>query len=402
MNSLVQSSSSSEIIGDLMQAIKAVPTRDQLASIMNGAFWTSYSFDEGNIVTVSILFDQPEKSSEAFLFDEPISFDVRTLVKLGAALQNPRADIGVWPDDEGGLKIWGFKNRSENVIIASLWVQAMGPGRVLITFGGKGLGALINQEAVFVDHTNLMRLVIPKLVMGEAEQPDRMLMMLRYTSLLTTARAMRSHGRGGTLLVVPDSEDWRRSIDSPVPYTGGASFLESDYDVTLKPSLLAPVAEFFSALVKKKESNQREKLSRMKSQVDQQCRHIARLTAVDGALAMTFDRFVFCFGAKIVAAEGQELPTSLRVYSSIEGDEGAIVNVSDLGGTRHQSAAFFAHAQPGAVVIVVSQDGDVTFFTTDIVSNELVAVRLAELAVLHEGLGAAFWNYSRVTEMELL
>lgn len=166
--------------------------------------------------------------------------------------------------------------------------------------------------------------------------------------------------------------------------------------------MLAPVAEFFSALIKKKESNQREKLSRMKAQVDQQCRHIARLTAVDGALAMNFDRFVFCFGAKIVVAEGQKVPTSLRVYKSIEGDIGSIVNVSDLGGTRHQSAALFAHAQPGSVVIVVSQDGDVTFFTTDTNSNELVAVKQAELAVLHEGLGAAFWNYSRVAEMELL
>lgn len=399
---MVDTTASSEILGDLLKDINIVPTREQLAEIMDGAFWTSFSLDEGNAVTVSIIFNKSEESFDTFLFDEPISFDVKTLVKLGAALENPRADIGVWPDADGELQIWGFKNRSEDVIIANLWIQVLGPGRVLVTFGGKGLGALINQEAVFVDHTNLMRLVIPKLTLVKDEHPDKMLRMLRYTSLLTTARAMRSHGRGGTLLVVPDSEEWRRSIDSPVPYTGGASFLESDYDVTLKPSLLAPVADFFSALIKKKESNQREKLSRMKSQVDQQCRHIARLTAVDGALAMTFDRFVFCFGAKIIVAEGQEVPKSLRMFKSVEGDAGSIVNVSDIGGTRHQSAAIFAHAQPGSVAIVVSQDGDVTFFATDTDNNELIAVRQAELAVLHEGLGAAFWNYSRVAEMELI
>lgn len=401
MNRLVDSASSSELIENLLKEIKVIPTREQLATLMDGAFWTSFSRDEGNAVTVSVIFNKSEQSFDTFLFDQPISYDVKTLVKLGAALENPRADIGVWPDDEGELKIWGFKNRSEEVIIANLWIQALGPGRVLVTFGGKSLGAMISKEAVFVDHANLMRTVIPKLSLSKEEHTDRMLKMLRYTSLLTTARAMRSHGRGGTLLVVPDTEKWRRSIDAPVPYTGGASFLESDYDVTLKPTLLAPIADFFSALIKKKESSQREKLTRMKAQVDQQCRHIARLTAVDGALAMTFDRFVFCFGAKIIAAEGQEIPKTLRVFRPVEGDSGSMVSLIDLGGTRHQSAALFAQAQPGAVAIVVSQDGDVTFFTTDTSTSELVAVQQAELAVLHEGLGAAFWSFSRVAEMEL-
>lgn len=402
MNRLIESSAPSETLGNLFQDIGAIPSPAQLAAIIDGAFWTSFSRDEGNAVTVSIIFKMAEKSYDTFLFDRPISFDVKNLVKLGAALENPPADIGVWPDAEGELKIWGFKTRAEDVIIANLWIQALGAGRVLVTFCGKSLGALISNEAVFVDHANLMRAVIPKLSLPKDERSDKILKMVRYTSLLTTARAMRFHGRGGTLLVVPDGDGWRRSIDELVPYTGGASFLESDYDVSQKPSLLRPITEFFTALVKKKESSQQEKLSRMKAQVDQQCRHIARLTAVDGALAMTFDRFVFCFGAKIKTAEGQEMPNSLRVVKPVEGDAGAVVSLTDIGGTRHQSAAIFAHAQPGSVAIVASQDGDVTFFTTDVETGELLAVRQAELAVLHEGLGAAFWNFSRVAEMELL
>ena len=45
-------------------------------------------------MTVSIIFIEAEKSFDTFLFDQPIPFDVRNLVKLGAALENPRADIG--------------------------------------------------------------------------------------------------------------------------------------------------------------------------------------------------------------------------------------------------------------------------------------------------------------------
>lgn len=401
MERLVESEPSSEMIDSLIRRAGVIPTRDQLAALIDGAFWTSFSRDEGNEVTVSMIFTESEKSFDAFLFDEPIPFDVKNLVKLGAALENPRADIGVWSDDDGQLHIWGFKTRSEEALIANLWIQALGQGRVLVTFGGKSLGALIGNEAVFVDHANLMRAVIPKLSLADEEGADRMLKMVRYTSLLTTAHAMRAHGRGGTLLVVPDSEGWRRSIDSPVPYTGGASFLESDYDVSQKPTLLAPITEFFSGLLKKKESSQREKFSRMRSQVNQQCQYIARLTAVDGALAMNLDRFVFCFGAKIVTAVDQAVPATLRVLKPVEGDTGEVISLTDIGGTRHQSAAIFAHAQPGAVAIVASQDGGVTFFTMDVDNGELLAIRQAELAVMHEGLGGAYWYYNRVAEMDL-
>jgi len=403
MERLVKSAAPAEMIDNILQDVGPIPTSEHLAAIMDGAFWTSFSRDEDNEVTVSIIFIEAEKSFDTFLFDQPIPFDVRNLVKLGAALENPRADIGVWPDDTGQLQIWGFKTRAENVLIANLWIQVLGSGRVLVTFGGKSLGALISNQAVFVDHANLMRAVIPKLSLSFEERTDIILKMVRYNSLLTTARAMRGHGRGGTLLVVPgNSEEWRRSIAAPVPYTGGASFLESDYDVSQKPTLLAPITDFFTALIKKKESSQRDKFSRVRSQVDQQCQHIARLTAVDGALAMTFDRFVYCFGAKIIPAEGQEVPTVLKVLKPYEGHAGEMVGMTDIGGTRHQSAAIFAHAHPGSIAVVVSQDGGVSFFTTDAASGELFGVQQAELAVMHEGLGAAYWDYFRVTEMDLL
>ncbi len=74
----------------------------------------------------------------------------------------------------------------------------------------------------------------------------------------------------------------------------------------------------------------------------------------------------------------------------------------ELGGTRHQSAAQFAHGQSDSVAIVVSQDGDVTFITTDPETDELVAIQLAELAVIPECLGAALWRYSQFSEMDLL
>lgn len=399
---LIESATPDTIFGSLFHEVSLIPTREIISQMIDAAVWTSFATDEGNTVSVSLILNRAEDTFDTFMFDEPISFDVKNLVKMGAALENPRADIGVWPDEEENLTVWGFKSRSGNTLMANLCVQALGPGRVLITYGGKSLAALIGNEAVFVDHTHLMSKIIPKLSSPTAEQSDKMLRLMRYMSLLNIARKMRQHGRGGTLLVVPDNVEWQRSIGTPVPYTGGANFLESDYDVAKKPSLMTTVTDFFGALVKNKKVVEMENLKRMGDQVEQQCRHIARLTAVDGALAMSFDRFVFCFGAKIIIAENQTSPTSLTVYKPVEGDAGRIHSVTDLGGTRHQSAAQFAHGQPGSLAIVVSQDGDVTILTTEPETEALIAIQQAELAVIPEGLGAALWNYSLFADMDLL
>ncbi len=399
---LIESATPATIFGSLFQEVTLIPSREIIAQMIDAAVWTSFSTDEGNAVSISIILNQAEDTFDTFMFDKPIGFNVRNLVRMGAALENPRADIGVWPDEDEKLTVWGFKSRSGNTLVANLCVEALGPGRVLITYGGKSLAALIGNEAVFVDHSHLMSKIIPKLSSPVAEQSNKMLRLMRYMSLLNIARKMRKHGRGGTLLVVPDNVEWQRSIDTPVPFTGGANFLESDYDVTKKPSLVTTVTDFFGALVKNKKVTEMENLKRMGDQVEQQCRHIARLTAVDGALAMSFDRYVFCFGAKIILAENQISVTNLTVYKPVEGDNGITHSVTDLGGTRHQSAAQFAHGQPGSVAVVVSQDGDVTILTTEPETEALIAIQQAELAVIPEGLGAALWSYSLFADMNLL
>ena len=399
---LIESTVPTTIVGSLFQNISLIPSQQLISQIIDAAVWTSFATDEGNSVTISIILSPAEDSFDTFIFDKPISFDVNNLVKLGAALENPRADISVWPNEEKKLVVWGFRTRSVDTLIPNLCVEAMAPGSVLITFGGKSLAALSGNEAFFTDHSSLMRTIIPKLSSPKDNQNDKILYLMRYMSLLNTARKMREHARGGTLLVVPEDGEWQRSIDTPVPYTGGAIFLESDYDVTKKPSLITTVKNFFGALSQNKTIAERENLKRLGHQLDQQCKHIARLTAVDGALVMSFDRFVYCFGAKITPAQNQTPPANIRVYKPVEGDNGTTLNLMDLGGTRHQSAAHFADAQPGAVAIVVSQDGHVSFISSDPETKDLIVIQQAELAVISEGLGAALWSYSLFAEMDLL
>ena len=89
---------------------------------------------------------------------------------------------------------------------------------------------------------------------------------------------------------------------------------------------------------------------------------VAGLTAVDGATIIT-DRYdLLAFGAKITRRRDSPPVEQTTVTEPIEGGTADIVHPSSLGGTRHLSAAQFAHDQQDAIALVASQDGHFTVF----------------------------------------
>jgi hypothetical protein len=84
----------------------------------------------------------------------------------------------------------------------------------------------------------------------------------------------------------------------------------------------------------------------------------------------------------------------------VEGDQGTKTFFADLGGTRHCSAAQFAFDQPGSIAIVASQGGNVSFYTRQKSTGELLVIQNAELALMYEGIWGVFWNLSSFVERE--
>jgi hypothetical protein len=68
------------------------------------------------------------------------------------------------------------------------------------------------------------------------------------------------------------------------------------------------------------------------------------------------------FGAKITRRRGSPPVEQTTVTEPIEGGTADIVHPSSLGGTRHLSAAQFAHDSQDAIALVASQDGHFTVF----------------------------------------
>ncbi|MDW7774081.1 MAG: hypothetical protein SCH71_14435 [Desulfobulbaceae bacterium] len=381
-------------------SVGGIPSREHLALLLDAVFWASYEKEEGVAVTVSLIYKKPEQMADSFCFDRPLVLHPRNMVKLGTALENPRAHINIWPDEQGELRIWGFKTGSDDFITTDLWVQALGPGCVLVTYGGRGLAALTGNRAVFVDPGVLMKTIMPKIAPQVRPGELNLQGILRYNSLLYIAQAMRAHGHGGTVLAVPENSDWRKSIRHPVTYTGGTSFLDANIELSPPDEDLAKGQKSFFEMIKNVFTRRQDKFSIARNHIREQCNRIARLTAVDGALIMSFDRYTYCFGAKIQQVEAMPAAAAdLHIRKPVEGFLEATLNISDLGGTRHQSAAQFAYDQPRAIAVVASQSGEVTFFTREEEDGALLAVQQAELALLHEGLSGALWNISLFSKL---
>ena len=182
----------------------------------------------------------------------------------------------------------------------------------------------------------------------------------RFNTLLYIAQAMRAHERGGTLLVVPGDNAWKRSIGHPVGYTGGVNILEPKF-VSEPTSATLTLHDLFN-LFQEATAAQDESFMNIRTQVIDQCNRIGRLTATDGAVVMTYDRYIHCFGAKIQAVDALAGSDVVRVIRPVEGDMGTEKNFTDLGETRHCSAAQFTFDQPDSIAIVASQGGNVSFF----------------------------------------
>src|SRR6185295_9795692 len=103
--------------------------------------------------------------------------------------------------------------------------------------------------------------------------------------LVQLAVSMRAHGRGGSLLLVPVSNDtWRESIVRPIPY-----------------AIVPPFSELSSLrAVMTEESHRRVWQDALERAVEA----IAGLTAVDGATILNNDYQLLAFGAKIARRKG--------------------------------------------------------------------------------------------------
>ncbi len=326
--------------------VAVVPDPGTIQAIIDVAFWGSLRREEGYAPRISLAFVGPEQVVRSMRFERPLPLQPHSLTRIAPAVERPGIHLGVWPEGEE-LCVWGA---TRDLPASSFVLETIAPGLLVVkTSRGEGSGKFVNVAVLEGDQVK----VIDQQAATVPDCPALLISLLGLESqfnssdgvsvLIQLAVSMRLHGRGGSLLVVPSNSDlWRESMLHPMLY-----------------SVVPPFSMLAELMSNPHESGQRQ---RWRDAVRRTVDGIAGLTTVDGATVIT-DRYeLLAFGAKIVRRPKFEQVSRLIVTEPIEGATPAIIEPSLLGGTRHLSAAQFAHDQRNAIAMVASQDGRFTVF----------------------------------------
>jgi len=340
-----------------------VASAEAIEAVIDAGFRASLRREEGHLPRLSLAILAPPEARQPLVFEEALPLTPASLARVSPALGRSGLHLAVW-NFRDELYAWGAVR---SIPITSCVIAIASPGLLVIKHRpSEQSPKLVNVAILDGDQ---IKIVDPR-PWPTADSPPLVSSLLGLDStpgldsvdvLVELTVSMRAHGRGGALLVVPsDSERWRESIVHPMPYAVRPGF-----------SKLGDLAH------RSGEQRGRQWEADLSDAVDM----IAGLTAADGATLMTDRHELIAFGAKIARRDGHLQVEQVTVTEPIQDTMPVIVHPTQIGGTRHLSAAQFVHDQRNAMALVASQDGRFTVFAWSR-SEQMVHAHRVEALVL--------------------
>ncbi|MGI4884011.1 MAG: putative sensor domain DACNV-containing protein [Janthinobacterium lividum] len=316
------------------------PPAALIEAIIDVAFWASLRREEGRPPRISLALLRPTEAAAPLVFGHRPRLTPQALIKLAPAVEHPGVHLGVWYDDDG-LYLWGAATRIPPVCFV---LEVVEPGLLVAKHRrADGIGKFVNVAVLrgdqirIVDEENVGLADCPVLRASLPGIPAPAGSGMAVDVLVELAAAMRAHGRGGLVLVVPpDSTGWPASIVQPLSYPVGPAY------VGVAEALARPAPNGPAAL--------------------RAIEIVGGFTAVDGATVITRDYELLAFGAKVTRAAHSTPVEQLIVTEPVLGSTAVRTHPAQNGGTRHLAAAQFVHDQRDALALVASQDGNFTIF----------------------------------------
>ena len=341
------------------------PNKRIIATMIDTAFWASLRKEEGRSTKISLAFLPPEKTVQPLIFEYPLALTADILTKLAPAVERPGIHLGVWYH-ENELYLWGT---TQDIPGFCFVLEVVEPGLLVVKHRRiDGFGKYVNVAVLKGDEIK----IIDEQSRSLPDCPAMLDNLLGFTNTeswndtvnlhVQLAVSMRAHGRGGTLLVVPSAnDDWRESILQPMTY---------------------PVSPAFNALsILMMQDVSEHNLPIWQEELSDEIEGVAGLTAVDGATIINDKNEVLAFGAKITRSRGHETVRQIMVTEPVLNTPAVIVPPSNIGGTRHFSAAQFVYDQRDAFALVASVDGRFTIFSWSPCDQIVLAHRVDSLLI---------------------
>jgi len=332
----------------LLGTTKQLATEPQahiIEAIIDVAFWASLRREEGQSPQISIALLPPDQSAQPLIFGKRLRLTPHNLTKLAPAVESPGIHLGVWFEGDE-LYVWGTTLVIPYICFV---LEVIEPGLLVVKHSRiDGFGKFLNiavlkgDQIKVIDENNESLATCPAFVNSLLGMPLPEFFNSSVNILVELATAMRAHGRGGLVVVVPEDSNWQESIIHPLSY---------------------PVTPAFTGITNLMKLDMEERSKNfwqesMRRAIDV----VGGFTAVDGATILTRDYELIAFGAKIARSE-MSIPVDQIVTTEPVVDGTAeFIHPAQNGGTRHLAAAQFVYDQHDAIALVASQDGHFTIF----------------------------------------
>jgi hypothetical protein len=322
------------------------PAAADVEFLVDAAFWASLRREEGFIPKISFALLPPDRAVHPLLLEQPLPVAAIPLVRVAPAVERPGIHLGVSRDSSGELRVWGT---TRSIPAYCMVLEVAAPGLLVIKHHRGDGGKFVNVAVLEGDRVKMIDESASRL----PDCPALLTTLLGLDTagswhgstnvLVELAVSMRTHGRGGALLMVPAGTDaWLDSIVQPIAYR------------------VDPPFRALAELVRRAEAERSGR--EWQDELAETVAAVGGLTAVDGATLLTDGYDLLAFGAKISRARGRPVVDQIVITEPIEGVQPEVVSPSRLGNTRHLSAAQFIQDQRDAIALVASVDGRFTVF----------------------------------------
>ncbi|AHJ99463.1 hypothetical protein Hsw_3868 [Hymenobacter swuensis DY53] len=337
------------------------PAASLVEVIIDAAFWASLRREEGHPPRISLALLEPGQAEQPVVFGQRRRLMPYNLLKLAPAVEQPGIHLGVWFDEQG-LYVWGTATGIPPLCFV---LEVVEPGLLVAKHRrADGFGKFVNVAILRGDQLQLVdaeNLAVSDCSALQAFLPGRGLPAATTGEtdnvLVELAAAMRAHGRGGLVLVVPpDSAGWQASIVQPMTY---------------------PVQPAYTGIAEVRQHAQAR--WQWQEEIQRAIGLVGGFTAVDGATIINRDYHLLAFGAKVARAETSVPVDRMVVTEPVVDSTARYLHPAQNGGTRHLAAAQFVHDQRDSLALVASQDG---FFTVFAWSETLQMVHAHRIDVL--------------------
>jgi hypothetical protein len=326
-----------------------------------------------------------------YAFKQPLPLTPGTLARLSAALDPLQTYICVTLAGSKlvivGFHHWGdhYSFRASRPGPSHFAIRIVGPGVLVVRYDYQLVLTYRRGEVAFYSGTSdwfdyaKRALVLPVLPYDDETHNGQVQRCVEHI-----AETMSRLEHGGTLLILPDGIDWEAHVTScafapvqPMSRVRDAEVADLEdekhrqallphlQDERLRIQLDAGTSNAISFALLDRSTF---------SQLGVELERLARLTATDGMTVIRPDLTLLGFGVFFPMEEPSD-GLQIRIVDpfAAEGTEPASGRLSTLGGARHQSAAVTCHSFPGSIVIVASQDGELSVMRWD-VENQVVLV----------------------------